>query len=82
MQGETMKDVKLDLTDKKYKFYSGTSIDAVIDSETEALYKVYPRDEDERQEFLAGGNKGVADLYWPELTMEEFKFLHPTLFKK
>lgn len=73
-----MKDVKLDLTDKKYKFYSGTSLDAVIDSETESMYMVYHEGD---REVLDGGNKGVADLYWPELTMEEFKFLHPTLFK-
>ncbi len=79
---EVEKKNKVDLSRPNLQFFQGDSLDKVYDPETDEMYSVFHvSDHGGKEEYVGVGAKGGPDLYWPELTREEFKMLHPTVFK-
>ena len=72
----------VDINDPDLQFWQTDTLDKVYNTKKGQMYSVF-HSEDGKSEFVGGRDKTRTrpDLYWSELTREEFKYLHPTVFQ-
>lgn len=72
---------KIDMNDPALQFWQTDTIDRVYNPNTGRMYSVFHED-DGKGEVVDGGAIDSPNIsYWSELTREEFKYLHPTVFQ-